>query len=283
VIGVALYRYSIPSKLIDENGIRVDKRKYNELRPLSCKIGVLPKCDGSAYVEMGGNKVLAGVFGPRKVAPRHIMNPNEAVVRTMYRMATFSVDERKSPAPSRREVELSMVIRTALEPAVFVSYYPKTLIDIFIQVLAADGGTRCASINAASLALADAGIALKDLVTAVAVGKVGGKIVLDLCDLEDKEGDADLPMAMMPQNNEVTLLQFDGNMSKAEFMEAINLGMFGIKQIYKVQQDAIRAKFKDISEGVAESEIEEERELENEREKERARVGKREGEGESDD
>ena len=115
------------------------------------------------------------------------------------------------------------------------------------------------------------------------MGKVGGKIVLDLCDLEDKEGDADLPMAMMPQNNEVTLLQFDGSMSKAEFMEAINLGMFGIKQIYKVQQDAIRAKFKDISEGVAESEIEEERELENEREKERARVREREGEGESDD
>ena len=264
---MALYKYSVPDELI-KDGIRVDGRKYNELRPLSFKVGVLEKCDGSAYVEMGGNKILAGVFGPRKVQPRHISQPNLAVIRTIYRMATFSVDERKSPAPSRREVELSLVIRTALEPAIFASYYPKTLIDLFIQVLAADGGTRCASINAASLALADAGIALRDLVTAVAVGKVGDQIVLDLCDLEDKEGDADLPIAMMPQNNEITLLQFDGQMSKDQFLEAINLGMYGIKQIYKVQQEAIRAKFKDISEAGAEIEGEEEEREERYRERE---------------
>ena len=279
MIKMALYKYSVPDKLINENGIRVDGRKYNDLRPYSFKVGVLPKCDGSAYVEMGGNKILAGVYGPRKVQPRHISQANLAVIRTTYRMATFSVDERKSPAPSRREVELSLVIRTALEPAIFASYYPKTLIDIFIQVLAADGGTRCASINAASLALADAGIAMRDLVTAVAVGMVGDQIVLDLCDLEDKEGDADLPIAMLPQNNEITLLQFDGQMTKDQFLEAINLGMFGIKQIYKAQQEAIRAKFKDISEGISEMEGEEEDQEEEPRERE----FERENEGEPED
>ena len=117
---MALFKYEVPEKLIDENGIRMDKRKYNELRPLSFKIGILPQCDGSAYIEMGGNKIITGVYGPRKVQPRHLAHPNKCVLRTWYRMATFSVDERKSPAPSRREVELSMVIRNAIEPAVFV-------------------------------------------------------------------------------------------------------------------------------------------------------------------
>ena len=242
---MSLYKYKVPEKFIDENGIRIDGRKYNDLRPLSFKVGVLPNCDGSAYIEMGGNKIIAGVFGPRKAQPRHLAHPDKAVLRTLYRMATFSVDERKSPAPSRREVELSMVIRNALEPSVFVEYYPKTLLDLSIQILAADGGTRCAAINAASLALADAGIALKDLVSAVAVGKVEDKIILDLSDIEDKEGQGDLPLAIMPQHKEITLLQFDGKMTAAEFQEAIDLGLEGIKPIYQLQQETIRNKFVD--------------------------------------
>ncbi|NVM27633.1 MAG: exosome complex exonuclease Rrp41 [Candidatus Helarchaeota archaeon] len=245
---MALIKFEPPERLIDKNGLRMDKRKFNDLRPVSFKLGILPNCDGSAYVEMGGNKIVVGVYGPRKVQPRHIAHPNEMVIRTLYRMATFSVDERKSPAPSRREVELSMVIRNALIPSVFINYYPKTLIDVSIQVLAADGGTRCACINAASLAIADAGIAQRDLVSAVAVGKINGKIVLDLSDVEDKEGEADLPIAIMPQSNKITLLQFDGKMTKDEFVEAMNLGLEGIKKIYKLQQEAIRAKFIEIPE-----------------------------------
>ncbi len=259
---MALFKYEPPEKLIDENGIRIDGRKFNELRPLAFKVGVLPNCDGSAYIEMGGNKIVAGVFGPRKVQPRHLAHPNKTVIRSLYRMATFSVDERKSPAPSRREVEISMVIRNALEPAVFLEYYPKTLIDVVIQVIASDGGTRCASINAASLAIADAGIACRDLVTAVAVGKVNGKIVLDLCDMEDKEGDGDLPMAVMPQFKEITLLQFDGNMTRSEFNEAINLGFEGTSKIYELQKEAIRAKFSGISVDDEEEEYQEEIESE---------------------
>jgi exosome complex component RRP41 len=247
---MTLSKYDPPEKLLDDKGIRIDGRKFDDLRPIEMKVGVLPNCDGSAYVRMGGNKIIAGIYGPRKVQPRHLAHPNKVVLRTLYRMATFSVDERKSPAPSRREVELSMVIRNALLPAIFVRYYPKTLVDVTIQVLAADGGTRCACINAASLALADAGIAQKDLVSAVAVGKIEDKIVLDLNDIEDKEGQADLPIAIMPQSKFITLLQFDGNMTQAEFLEAMDLGIKGIDTIYEMQQAAIRTKFLEGSESM---------------------------------
>src|SRR4030042_3098881 len=157
-------------KLIDKKGIRLDGRKADELRSLKLEVGVLPNADGSAYVEHGKNKILVGVFGPREMHPKHLSMADRMVIRCRYHMASFSVPERKSPAPSRREVELGKVIRESLDPSVFNDQYPRTGVDVFIEVLQADGGTRCASITAASLALADAGIPMRDLVVACAGG-----------------------------------------------------------------------------------------------------------------
>jgi exosome complex component RRP41 len=164
-------------------------------------------------------------------------------------MASFSVEERKSPAPSRREVELSKVIREALEPAIFLEYYPRSSIDLFIEVLQADGGTRCAGITTAALALADAGIPMKDLIVACAAGKVEGKLVLDLSDAEDKLGEADVPIALMPtQGDAITLLQMDGILSLEEFEQAINMALNGCRQIYKLQKEALKAKYVPLKE-----------------------------------
>ncbi|NHI94430.1 MAG: exosome complex exonuclease Rrp41 [Candidatus Lokiarchaeota archaeon] len=237
-----------PVKYLIKDGIRIDGRKFDELRPIKLTVGVLEKPNGSALIEFGKNKIIAGVYGPREVHPRHLAKQDTAVLRTTYMMSTFAVDERKSPAPSRREKELSMIIRQSLEPAIFLRYYPKTLIDVHIQVLCADGGTRCASIIAAALALADAGIFMSDLVTAVAVGKVQdengqGHIVLDLSDIEDKEGWGDLPIAMMPRTRDITLLQFDGELSKEEMNQAIELAYKGIDKIYQLQNEALKAKY----------------------------------------
>ena len=65
-----------------------------------------------------------------------------------------------------------MVIRESLEPAIFSIMFPRTAIDIYIEIVQADGGTRCVGIIAASLALADAGVPLKDLVAGCAAGKI---------------------------------------------------------------------------------------------------------------
>jgi exosome complex component RRP41 len=162
-------------------------------------------------------------------------------------MAPFSVQERKSPAPSRREIELSKMIRESLEPAVFMEYYPRTMIDIFIEVLQADGGTRCASITAAALALADSGIPMRDLVVACAAGKIDNTVVLDLMDTEDKVGSADVPVALMPNLNAVTLLQMDGNLTPEEFETAVNMALEGCKKIYSIQKEALKTKYINVS------------------------------------
>ena len=241
-----------PEKLIDKKGLRLDGRKADELRPIKLQVGVLGNADGSAYVEHGKNKILVGVFGPREMHPKHLSQPDRMVIRCRYHMAPFSVQERKSPAPSRREVELSKVIRESLEPSVFVDLYPRTGIDVFIEVLQADGGTRCASITAASLAIADAGIPLRDLVVACAAGKVEDTVVLDLMDTEDKVGAADVPVAFMPNLNAVTLLQMDGVLAPEEFETAVNMAVEGCKKIYLMQKEALRTKYMTVKEEVEE-------------------------------
>jgi exosome complex component RRP41 len=241
-----------PEKLIDKKGIRLDGRKADELRPLKLEVGVLPNADGSAYVEHGKNKILVGVFGPKEMHPKHLSQPDRMVLRCRYHMAPFSVQERKSPAPSRREVELSKVIREALEPSVFVDLYPRAGIDVFIEVLQADGGTRCAAITAASLAIADAGIPLRDLVVGCAAGKVDDTVVLDLYDAEDKLGVADVPVAIMPNLNAVTLLQMDGILTPKEFETAVSMAINGCKTIYAMQKDALRTKYMTVKEEVEE-------------------------------
>ena len=231
------------TKLLKKNGLRLDNRKFDEIRSIKMEIGVLEKANGSAYIEWGKNKIIAAIYGPREVHPRRLSLTDKALVRCRYHMTPFSTDERKRPAPSRREVELSKVIAAAVEPIIFTEFYPRTGIDIFIEVLESDGGTRCAALTVTSLALADAGIPLKDLVAACAAGKIDGKIVLDMNGIEDQLGEADLPIAITPRNKEITLLQMDGTFTKEEFKKALNLAIEGCEKIYDIQKEALRKEY----------------------------------------
>ncbi|MFZ3168515.1 MAG: exosome complex exonuclease Rrp41 [Candidatus Methanoperedens sp.] len=236
-----------PEKLI-ENGIRLDGRKPDEIRPIKIKVGVLNRADGSCYFEFGGNKVIAAVYGPREVHPRHQQKSTSAVVRYRYNMASFSVEERKRPGPDRRSIEVSKVSREALEPVIFQEYFPRSAIDIFVEVLQADAGTRTAGINAASIALADAGIPMKSLVSACAVGKVDDTLVLDLNKDEDNYGQADMPIAMTP-DGKITLLQMDGHLTRDEFREGLEMAKKGCLEIAQLQRAALMEKYSSLMEG----------------------------------
>lgn len=231
-----------PEKLIID-GKRLDGRMPDELKPLKIQAGVLKRADGSAYVELGENKVLVAVYGPREMHPRHLQQSDTAVLRCRYNMAPFSVGERKRPGPDRRSVEISKVTREAIEPVVFLELYPKSVIDVFIEILQADAGTRTTGITAASVALADAGVPMRDLISAVAVGKVDDTIVLDLNKQEDNWGASDMPIALMPRKKLITLLQMDGHFTAEEFKRALALAFKGCEQIYEAQKQALRERY----------------------------------------
>jgi exosome complex component RRP41 len=233
-----------PEKFIDENGLRLDGRQIDEIRQMKIKIGVLSRADGSCYLEWGNNKVLVAVYGPRELHPRRLQKADSALIRYRYNMAAFSVEDRIRPGPSRRSIEISKVSREAFEPVVMTHLYPGAVIDVFAEVLQADAGTRTAAINAASLALADAGIPMKGLVAACAVGKVDGQLVLDLNKAEDNYGQADFPVAIT-QDGEITLLQMDGDLTQEEFKKALEMCKEGCRQIMEMQKEALRSKFAD--------------------------------------
>ncbi len=230
-------------KLIDDNGVRLDGRKFDELRPVRIEAGVLRRADGSAYIEWGGNKVLAAVYGPREAHPRHIQDPARALVQCRYNMAPFSVSDRKRPGPDRRSVEISKVISEAFSAVVFKEQFPRTSVDIFIEVLQADAGTRCAGLTAASVALADAGVPMRDLVAACASGKIGGVVCLDLNKEEDNFGDADCPMAVVHGTGEIVLLQMDGHLTYDEFQKAMDLSLGAADKLFELQRDALRRRY----------------------------------------
>lgn len=229
--------------LIDKDGKRTDGRNIDELRDIKITVGMIKNADGSAFIEFGKNKIIVAVYGPREVHPKHMAQPDRCVLRCRYHMSPFSTDTRKNPAPSRREVEISKVIREALEPAIILEDYPRAAIDIFVEVLQADGGSRCAGITAASVALADAGINMRDMVSACAAGKVADRIVLDVNDIEDKEGCADMPVAYLPNLEQVTLLQLDGILTKEEFNECLDTAIKGCKMVYEIQKQALIQKY----------------------------------------
>ena len=232
-----------PEKLFRKDGKRLDGRDLEELRPIKMEVGVIKNADGSAYLEWGNNKIYAAVYGPREVHPHHLAKPDRGILRVFYRMATFSVFDRKRPAPGRREKEISMVVADCLEPILFLELYPGTSFEVYIEVMDADGGTRCASTTVAALALADAGIPMKSLVTALAVGKIDGKKVVDLSGIEDKAGEADLPVAITWYNEEISLLQFDGDINLDEMTDLLEKAKEALSKIHQMQLDVLKSKY----------------------------------------
>ena len=228
------------------DGKRIDGRDFGDLRPIEMRLDVVSRANGSAYVRFGSTITMASAFGPREIFPRHLQKSEIGNLKCRYSMAPFSVEERKSPGPDRRSTEISKVTRLALEPTIFLEEFPKAGIDVFIEILQADGSTRVTGINAASLALADAGIPMRDLVVACSVGKIEGHITVDLCGDEDKNSDADVAVAMMPTKGKVTLLQMDGLLTKEELKVALKLAKESCKKIYESQKQVLKEKYRKV-------------------------------------
>jgi len=235
---------------------RFDGRKFDEIRPMTAKAGVIKKADGSGYFSTGKTSAYAAVYGPRELHPKFMQDPTKGILRVNYSMMPFSgVGGRVRPGPNRRAKELCLVIQKAIEPVLNLKDFPNSVVDVFIELPETDAGSRCASINAAVIALADAGIIMKDLVSAVAVGRVDDKIVVDLDYKEehynefreDKDAEpganADIPVAMIPTTGEVTLLQLDGDFDPKDMPEALKLAKKGCEDVKEILKNALKNKF----------------------------------------
>lgn len=226
---------------------RNDGRKFDETRPLAAKVGVIKRADGSAMFQMGKTIAYAAVYGPRNLYPRFLQDPTKGILRVNYNMMPFSGSgERVRPGASRRSKEISFVAEKALLPVLDLNEFPNAVVDVFIELPQTDAGTRCAGICAAALALADAGFSMSDLVTAVSVGRVDDKLVVDLNYEEEawpEGGVADIPVAVMPNSGKITLLQMDGKVSKEQLKQAMTMAKEACSKIYEIQKKALKEKY----------------------------------------
>lgn len=213
---------------------------------MEAKVGVIPNADGSAYFKIGNTVAYAAVYGPRELYPRFLHNPKTGIIRCYYSMLPFSGSgERIRPGPNRRAVEISMVITSALAPVIDLSDFPNSVVDIFVELPQTDAGTRCAAISAAAMALADAGIPMKDMVSAVAVGQVDGTLVTDLTYEEESYPAvvSDIPVAMLHNTKEITLLQMDGEISKEDLLKVLESAKTATEKIYQLQIKALKERY----------------------------------------
>jgi len=227
---------------------RIDGRKFDETRKIEAKVGVIPNADGSAMFKIGNTWAYASVYGPRNLHPKFLQDPSKGILRCSYNMMPFSSSGgRVRPGGSRRSKEISLVTKKSLLPVLDLNEYPNSVVDVFIEFPQTEAGSRCAGICAASMALADAGLVMRDLVSAVSVGKVDDKLVVDLDYNEEDYADgmvADIPVAMMPNHDKITLLQMDGLISKEELKKVIEMAKKACKDIYKIQVKALKDNYK---------------------------------------
>lgn len=223
-----------------ENGKRSDGRNLDEIRNINIELGIIPIANGSAKFSFGNTVAIAAVYGARSLQPKFLQEDEKAIVRVRYNMAPFSTDTRKNPGIDRRSIELSKVLRDAIENSIFLEEYPRAVIDCYAEVISSDGSTRITSLNAISLALALAGISMKDLIVGLTAGKIEDKIVVDLNQLEDNYGSADISFGYLFATDEIVLLQMDGELKKEEFLYALNLLKEKAKVVYEKQKEALR-------------------------------------------
>ena len=225
-------------QMIDENGLRMDGRKPGDVRPITIETGVVPVADGSCRMVWGTNEAIVAVYGPMEAHPRKIQKQDRAVIDVAYNMAPFSTTDRIRPGFNRRSREISKVTKDALESVVLLELYPRSKIRVSIEIISAEAGTRCVGLTA-SVALADAGIPMTDMVVSVASGKVNDVVVCDLNKEEDNYGEADLPMGILPNTGELVFLQMDGDLSPDEFKQAWDYNVDAL-QVHKLMVEALK-------------------------------------------
>lgn len=138
-------------------------------------------------------------------------------------------------------MEFAAAIKSTFEPVIQVHLYPRSQIDIFVQILQQDGGILSASINATTLALITAGISLFDYVCAVSAGVHTTHPLLDLTTLEENDV-PHLTTAVMPRTSKVTLVTLETRLHADRFEELFRLACDAGKVVHKEMRRAVLAR-----------------------------------------
>ncbi|CAG8925163.1 unnamed protein product [Penicillium salamii] len=156
--------------------LRLDGRRWNELRLLQAQISTNPASSGSSYLSMGNTSIMCSVHGPAEGRRGDgAAGSGQAIVEVDVNVAGFAgVDRRRKAGGSdRQSTRIASTLRSAFQSHLHTYLYPHSTISIHVSILSADGSVLAAAINACTLALVDAGIPMPGLLTGCTAGMSG--------------------------------------------------------------------------------------------------------------
>lgn len=235
---------------------RKDERAVDQLRGVKVTPNVSPYAEGSALIEVGGTKVICTASVEDRV-PLFLRNKGTGWVTAEYAMlprATNTRTQRETQRPSGRTQEIQRLIGRSLRAVVDTKLLGERQIYLDCDVIQADGGTRCASITGAYVALA---LACRRLVkqgtiarnpvlsevAAVSVGIIEGTPILDLAYVEDSEADVDMNVVCTGTGK---FIELQGTAEREPFTreqmdEMLILAESGITKLFEIQRAALSA------------------------------------------
>jgi exosome complex component RRP41 len=250
--------------LLALSNLRNDGRKPDEIRRMRVQLGPVSNigtdnssetAGGSALVEMGLTCAMATVRGPIACIRRSDELPTQAIVDVIIKSVPFasSGGDRRitNPNSDRRFIEMSHLIKRSLEATLLLQLFPKSRIQVTIVILADDGGRLCCAINAASAALIDSGLPIKDVLCACSAGIniSSDTTLIDLNRQEEssshgsKSGAVHLPCAMLPQRGTLVLSQCEARISNFHTLDRVlEAAMAGCRVVFDIIQAAVRER-----------------------------------------
>src|SRR5512132_1560263 len=236
---------------------RPDKRTHDQIRNTKITPNISPYAEGSALIEVGGTKVICTASVEDRV-PMFLRNKGVGWVTAEYAMlprATNTRTQRETQRPSGRTQEIQRLIGRSLRAVVDTKLLGERQIFLDCDVIQADGGTRCASISCAYVALALACNALRERgrierspltgsVAAVSCGIVDGVALLDLDYAEDSTAEVDANVVMTGDGGliEVQATAERTPLSRANLDALLALAAKGVVELQAVQERAVAAR-----------------------------------------
>lgn len=228
-------------EIYSPEGLRLDGRRWNELRRFDCRINTHPvSCDGSSYIEQGNSKIVCMVQGPMEPSQRAQSNQSQASLEVNISIASFSTTERrKRQKNEKRIIELRAILERTFEQSVICKLYPRTLIQVNLHVLAQDGGLLASMTNAVTLALVDAGVAMYDYVSGVTAGLYNTSPLLDLSSLEEKAVSS-LSIGVIGKSEKLALLLLEDKMPLDLLEPVLAISLAGAHRIREIMDHEVR-------------------------------------------
>ena len=233
---------------------RLDGRAVDQLRHTKITPNISPYAEGSALIEVGGTKVICTASVEDRV-PMFMRNKGVGWVTAEYAMlprATNTRTQRETQRPSGRTQEIQRLIGRSLRAIVDTALLGERQIMLDCDVIQADGGTRCASITGAYVALALACRRLvknsiiktspiRSEVAAVSVGIISGTPILDLAYAEDSTADVDMNIVCTGRGQ---FIEIQGTAEREPFTreqmdEMLKLAEKGVNELFEAQRAAL--------------------------------------------